>query len=109
MTPTATTAPTATTLSAMFPAKALCSAESTLNDRLETICRFVRYGELPGHYDAIAYGIQWARQTGRISGQVEMALRGLNRRQLAALVVACAAGCGCTGQVPAWLNTRLAK
>ena len=109
MTPTAIAAPTAAALSAMFPAKALLSADSTLTDRLDTVCRFVRYGELPGHYDAVAYGIQWSRRTGRLSGQVETALRGLNRRQLAALVVACATDCRTAGQVPAWLANRLAK
>ncbi len=97
--------PTISELTAIF-GKTLPSADSTLTDRLDTVCRFVRYGDLPDHFDTIAYGMLWARATGRVGGQVEMRLRALNRRNLAGLVITCAAACRSIGEVPTWLNNR---
>lgn len=83
------------------------SQEATLTERLDTVCRYVRYGELPPRFAQIAYGVQWARQTGRLSGMAEMQLRAIDRAELATLIVDCEADCAAIGDIPRWLNAQI--
>ena len=55
----------------------------------------------------LAYGVQWADDTGRTTGTVSMAMRKATPWQAARLMAAMVAdGLGVPAQVPAWLNQK---
>jgi hypothetical protein len=56
--------------------------------------------------ETAAYGIAWARQTGRLSGEVEIRLMSLRPYQKVQLATLVADRCQVIGDVPAFLNSQ---
>lgn len=70
------------------------------------------YGDVEGWpYAATTalHGIAWARQTGRLDGTVELAIRGLSDWQVCTLVAEVAVACPAMGDVPRFLIDRFAR
>lgn len=77
-------------------------------DPMQTLCselyRSAQAGEIDYRIGWIASGFTFARNSGRISGEVEMRLRTLTRRQSRALIMRAVADQKVTmGDVPSWL------
>lgn len=70
---------------------------------LEDINRYCRWGELPYNYDPASYGIAWAIQTGRVSGEVERWFRALSPYRICKLVDKAAEQKLMIGDAPAFL------
>ena len=68
--------------------------------------RYVQCEELPSHVDQGAYGVSWARNTGRLPGVVEIAIRGLVGKAAIRLIADTADACATSAEVPAYLIRR---
>ena len=76
---------------------------------LDRIDREARDGQLPMNLREIAYGIQWALETGRLPGKADYQVRRLKVQEMARLVADLfLEGIACSGDVPRALIVRYA-
>lgn len=82
---------------------------ATSDDLLAFVSANERVDGFPVLANSAAYGVAWARQTGRVPGSVDLALRALNGAEMLRLLeeVAVEFGMACHG-VPRFLNERYA-
>jgi hypothetical protein len=82
------------------------------NHVIGDIQRFAKYNEedgIPFHYENICYGILWSVNTGRLSGQVVLAMRALKVAQLIALVHEVGEKFDTIVDIPMYLNKKYAQ
>lgn len=91
----------ATTMRTLRPRK-----DETLQQVCEHADFLNRIGSLDAQHAQAAYGITWARQTGRLPGVVEQTLAAMRGREAGALICEVAAQCRTVGAVPNYLIGR---
>lgn len=88
----------------------LSAVPKTMQDKdnlLDTWSRASNRGEINSKFDTASYGVAYARNTGRLSGNAEAKIRGMSKAQFAKLVVGVAKNTKLIGEVPAYLNQTL--
>ncbi len=75
--------------------------------RIDAILRAANRGDLPHAASVASYGIAWAIETCRVSGQVAKTVQGLSDAKLATLVARIGNECPTIGDVPRWLNRTI--